>query len=198
MFTAASEPEPPPPPLPDRIIRWQAHGWTGLEHLHFKVEPDRISIESMVMGDREDMNFALSYRLSLDRRWTVREAHLRVVGQPQGLHLYADGRGYWHDGMGAAYPGLDGCFDIDIAVTPFTSGLPMRRLGLKPNEAKDIRVVFISIPDLTPMTIEQRFRCLEPDRRYRFQALGGDGSYEVELDEDGIVRDYPGAFTRLT
>ncbi len=42
----------------------------------------------------------------------------------------SDGHGHWRKADGTALPQFDGCVDIDLAGTPFTNTLPIRRLGL--------------------------------------------------------------------
>lgn len=184
-------------PLPDRMIRWAPVDKTGLEQLHFKVEPDRIVAESMVLGEKGGEPFAAHYRLLLDRRWMARELHVRLLGRAQGLHLFHDGKGYWRDESFTALPSLDGCFDLDLAATPFTASLPANRLALKPNEARDVKLVYVPFPRLTPVPLQMRWRRLDAGRRYRYQAVQLDFSCDLELDEDGIVCDFPDAFSRL-
>lgn len=184
-------------PLPDRMIRWRKAAGTGLEQLHFKVEPDRIAAEGLVLGEKGGEPFAAQYRLLLDRRWMARELHVRLLGRGQGLHLFHDGKGYWRDESFAALPALDGCFDVDLSATPFTASGPPNRLGLKPGEARDIKLVYVPFPRLTPVPLQMRWRRVDARRLYRCQAAQIDYSFEVELDDDGVVGDFPDAFHRL-
>jgi len=182
----------------NRSVRWIPASGVGAEHLHIQMLPDMGHlVESVVVGTRSSVDFGLSYRIVLDRAWQVREAELRLVGNGQCLMLRADGRGHWHDAHGAPLAALDGCMDIDIAATPFTNTIPIRRLGLQQDEAKVIRLVYVPIPSLAPVAIEQRYTCLQPDRLYRYEGLVSGFSGELPVDEDGLIIDYPDIFKRV-
>jgi len=43
----------------------------------------------------------------------------------------------------------------------------------------------------------QRYTCLEPMRRYRYESLDSDFTREIEVDLDGLVVVYPGLFRRI-
>ena len=94
-------------------------------------------------------------------------------------------------------PGLDGAIDVDISATPFTNTLPIRRLQLAPGDSAEIRTAYIHLPDLEIVRDPQRYTCLEPLRRYRYESLDSDFVREIEVDADGLVVTYPGLFKRL-
>jgi hypothetical protein len=58
-------------------------------------------------------------------------------------------------------------------------------------------VAYIDVPSLTVTADPQRYTCLEPMRRYRFESLGSDFVREIEVDKDGLVVLYPGLFRRV-
>ncbi|MFE1602135.1 putative glycolipid-binding domain-containing protein [Methylobacterium sp. ID0610] len=186
----------------DRVVRWAPATGSGLEHLQVRdLAGGDILAESVVVGERDGLPFGLSYRLRCDPDWCVREAVVARVGGPV-LHLIGDGAGRWTDGDGRPLPALDGCRDIDIAATPFTNTLPIRRLRRdgrldERGAAEAIRVVYVPVPDLAPRAVDQRYTCLEPGRLYRYEGLFRGFAGDLPVDEDGLVRDYPGTFRRL-
>jgi hypothetical protein len=141
------------------------------------------------------------YQLTCDRRWQLRSAGiapLRAGQQP--LVLQTNGAGHWTTPAGEALPDLAGCLDIDISATPFTNTLPIRRLTLRPGEAREIGVVYIALPDLQCRPLRQRYTCLaaHPDGGlYRFEHLESGFTAELPVDADGLVLDYPGLFRRV-
>lgn len=195
-MTTAQTPgaQPPAPPL-DRTIRWAPAEGVGLEYLKIKDQGDRILAESLLIGSNDGTEIGLRYRIALDRDWRVMDVSLALVGGAS-LHLTSDGAGHWRDGMHAALPGLDGCIDIDISMTPFTNTLPIRRLRLGQGEARDIKVAYIAVPDLRPVAVEQRYTCVERGRRYRYDGLSTNFTRELPVDQDGLVLDYPGIWVR--
>jgi hypothetical protein len=71
----------------------------------------------------------LTYRLSWDDSWRLRDADLVVATRRSAKSpgLRTDGDGRWRDGDGRAIDELDGCMDVDIRPTPFTNSFPVRR-----------------------------------------------------------------------
>jgi uncharacterized protein len=54
------------------------------------------------------------------------------------------------------------------------------------------------VPELSVEIDHQRYTCLEPGRRYRYEALDGSFTREIEMDEGGLVVTYPGLFRRIS
>ncbi len=108
-----------------------------------------------------------------------------------------DDDGNWRKDGKQPLPHLNGAIDVDITATPFTNTLPIRRLGLEAGQSADIVVAYIDVPSLTVTADPQRYTCLEPMRRYRFESQGGDFVRDIEVDEHGLVVLYPGLFKRV-
>ena len=177
-----------------RIVRWTDWDGKGLEHLSVADDETRIAARSLVIGERDGHRFGLSYQLTLDPRWRVREVSMQIVDGP-ALHLVSDGHGRWSGADGMELAGLSGCIDVDIAATPFTNTLPIRRLDLAVGETGTIKVAYVSVPDLAVKAVEQRYTRLG-EKRFRYEGLSTGFSVEIEVDGDGIVGDYPGVFRR--
>lgn len=80
--------------------------------------------------------------------------------------------------------------------------LPIKRLNLRAHESKDITAAYVPLPDqidgdFLPQRAEQRYTCLVPDRRYRYEGLFRAFAAELEIDETGLVLDYPDTFRRV-
>jgi uncharacterized protein len=103
----------------------------------------------------------------------------------------------WIDAGGVPLPELSGCTDVDIMITPFTNTLPIKRLHLKPAEAREIAVVYIGLPGLVVSKFEQRYTCLssgEDGSVYRYENVKSDFRADLLVDTDGLVVDYPNIF----
>lgn len=184
-----------------RTICWrpiwnQGREGEGLEHLLLAAR----EANSVVLAfDEERGPFRLSYRLTWDSAWRLRQADLAVETEqaPRSLSLQTDGQGRWRLGDGSAIAALDGCIDIDIWPTPFTNSFPIRREQLAVGERRQLRMAWVSAPDLTVRPQPQAYTRLAA-RLYRFESLDGSGfRAELPVDEDGIVLDYPGLFQRV-
>jgi uncharacterized protein len=179
-----------------REVRWASEEGEGIEHLVFDARDDGFFVESAVIGQRYGKSYGLCYRVRCDRRWRATEVFVTVMGGGS-LELHGDGEGHWHDGHGLVLSALEGCIDVDIAATPYTNTLPIRRLPLAQGERQPIAVVYISTPDLQVTRAEQAYTCIELNREYRYEGIFRDFSANLKIDDDGLVIDYPTLFTRL-
>jgi len=177
--------------------RWQDWAGAGLQHLVLREGPDEIVAEAVVVGDEEGARFGARFRIVCDGVWRVRRAEVDTIGGGPSIVLTADGAGHWRDGAGAPRPELDGAIDVDLPMTPFTNTLPIRRLNLRAGESADLRVVYIVMPAGSITVSPQRYLCLEPRRRYRYESLDSDFVQEIEVDADGLVTTYPDLFRRV-
>jgi hypothetical protein len=179
------------------IARWQDWPGDGLEHLVLREGPEGVHAEAMVLGVADGQAFAARYRIVCDGEWRTRRLEVTVAGRDGGLALSSDAAGRWTDRSGALLAGLAGAIDVDLTATPFTNTLPIRRLHLRRGQSETILVVYVRAPDLTVTTERQRYTCLEPGRRYRFESVGSDFTREIEVDDDALVVIYPGLFRRV-
>lgn len=168
----------------------------GLEHLLLAEH----SADSVVLAfDESHGPFRLSYRLSWDESWRLRDAELAVATEhdDKTLSLQTDGRGRWRGGSGRPVSELDGCLDIDIWPTPFTNTFPIRREPLTIGERREFRMAWIFGPELTFHAQPQAYTRLA-EKLYLFESLDGSGfQAQLPVDDDGIVLDYPELFLRV-
>ncbi len=185
----------------EAYIMWTRLQKTGLEQLHLIENGDEIIADGFVLGIEQAKPFRFWYQIHLDKEWMVRECVLRIVeGQGQTLQLFTDGQGHWTDGKGIACSELNGCLYIDIACTPFTNTLPIRRLKLAPGEKADFPVAYISVPDLNVRLVRQRYTCVSQtfdSAVYRYEGLEGGKIFDITVDAQGLVMDYPGLWKRV-
>jgi hypothetical protein len=177
---------------------WTPWDGVGLEHLRLTLRPERISADSLVITVHQGQIYRVNYEVRCDARWRVRELHItaRTADAITSLTLSGDGAGHWAGPDGAPLPQLDGCVDVDLAFSPFTNTLPIRRLALQPGDAAELAVAYVALPALSPMPDGQRYTCLAPNR-YRYDSLDDDFTAELSVDADGLVLDYPALFRRL-
>ena len=86
---------------------------------------------------------------------------------------------------------------MDLSASPITNTLPIRRLNLAKGSAAEIRVAYVHFPDLAIVCDPQRYTCVQPMRRYRYESLDSDFVREIDVDRNGLIVSYPGLFRRL-
>lgn len=178
------------------IARWQEWSGRGIEHLVLRERLDGIVAEGVISATVDAQHFAVLYRIECDTGWRVTTIHARVIGADAAIDLKSDGAGRWWEGTGLARPDLEGAIDVDLSVTPFTNTLPIRRLDLAEGQHADIRVVYLSLPDLNLTIDRQRYTCLKKDQ-YRYESLDSDFTRNIDIDADGLIVTYPDLFRRI-
>ncbi len=168
------------------VVAWRGTDPVSIERLALRSDPERIRAESTldIGGERS------RYSLELSSLWWFRSMVLRR-GERE-LRLERVHCTWWVDGE--RRDDLAVAVDIDLALSPSTNTLPIRRLRLPIGTSAEIVTAHVS-PDLTVQPDGQRSTRLE-ERRYRYEALDGGFEREIEVDGEGLVVDYPGLFAR--
>lgn len=184
-----------------RTARWSDWDGQGLEHCVLERDRTGMTLEGVVAGTRQG-RYGARYRVRTDAALRTREVVLHYVGGPS-LHVVVDDDGRWTDALRDEFVGaLDGCVDVDIGVTPATNALPIARLGLEAQQHADIVAAYVPLPNqlegtFLPRAADQRYTCLQPGRRYRYEGLFRGFAAELDIDEAGLVLDYPDTFRRV-
>ena len=181
-------------------VLWTSLQQIGLEQLHLVENERGVVADGLVLGIEHATPFRLWYQVRTDSNWNVRECLLQVGGeQGQSVHLYTDGQGHWTDGAGVACSALDGCLDLDISSTPFTNTLPIRRLALTAGESVDLLVAYVTVPTLGVRPVRQHYTCLSRTASsgiYRYEGVESNTTFDLLVDAQGLVVDYPGIWKR--
>lgn len=184
----------------ERQVMWSHSETPGMEHFRIVTRPDEIVADGIVLGVENGSAFRLHYEVRCDPQWRVRRVGANLVSDGRNLSLSSNGEGRWFDESGRAVPALDGCLDVDITATPFTNTLPIRRLALGRGESAEIKVAYVTIPELQVTPDEQRYTFVEADDacgRYKFEQRSSGFTALLQVDDEGLVEDYPELFRRV-
>jgi hypothetical protein len=145
--------------------------------------------------------WSVAFTVAVDTTWRTRDVLVEVAGRfgRRALRLSTDGAGHWTSDKAAA-PALEGCLDVDIAATPLTNTMPIRRLDLRVGESREILAAWIDVPDLELEPVRQRYARLHSDdapARYEYTTVETGARYELTVDDDGLVIDYARFARRL-
>lgn len=163
-------------PLDITVIRWENEGYT---------------VSSTLTRER------VEYVVRLSATWQVRQFILfRDLEEPD-LWLATDGSGRWGEMNGAHRTELDGCYDVHVKCSAFTPAVPIRRLPLLEGHAAELPIVLVDPETLEVRAAQYRYTRLG-SHRWRIECDEPEQSDEVDVDEHGLVLDYPSGFRRLS
>ena len=91
--------------------------------------------------------------------------------------------------------GLRAVLDVDLAVTPATNTLPIRRLELGIGQSESVGAAWIRFPELEMQLLSQRYTRTAKNI-YQYESDTG-FSAEITVDDLGLVITYPGGWERI-
>jgi hypothetical protein len=187
--------------MPRLDLAWAALAWPGTEHLRVTRSDDGVRADGLIVAVLDGQPLRLHYEIRCDASWACRTLTVASPLEPaRTVELRGDGQGHWATGTGAPVSALQGCVDVDIAVTPFTNTLPIRRLGLAAGAGAEIVVVYVDVPTLAVRAQRQRYTCVRrgPEgSRWRYDNVVSAFTAELVVDAEGFVIEYPGLWHRI-
>jgi len=147
-----------------------------------------------VLKDHRPMQ--ASYEIYCDENWVTHRVQVeRTIGSDvKSLALSVESRGTWRS-SGQELHDIHGCDDVDLALTPATNTLPIRRLNLKVGRSESVIAAWVKFPELTVQPLSQHYTRLGKDT-YRYESNTG-FSAEIVVDDLGLVTTYPGGWERI-
>jgi uncharacterized protein len=149
------------------------------------------------VGLLEDRRPVLAnYEFHCDDNWHTHRVRVgRTIGNDtKTLSLNVESRGVWRS-SGQELPDLHDCRDVDLAVTPATNTLPIRRLSLQVGSSESAIAAWVKFPELTIQLLRQRYTRLVKNT-YRYESNTG-FSAEIVVGDLGLVTAYPGGWERI-
>jgi hypothetical protein len=169
-------------------IRWRRLDAPGHEEARIERVTEGWRLTGELEVDEQGIAAQLRYKIHCDDEWRTRSALIEgeVGGSPILFALVTDGAGHWtRDDM--PLPALAGALDIDLAFTPATNTLPIRRLGLEVGESAPVRSAWLRFPELRLESLEQTYS-REAMRIFRYRALVDGEPFTARLDTDAFGR----------
>ena len=177
-------------------ILWTGREYYSLENCLVNTLNTGSEINSTIIGRYDEKIYKVEYQIKVNANWET--VFLEVKSQHSDLrdHLIfeSDGKGNWIlNGKKAAQ--FEGCIDVDIPLTPFTNTLPVNRLKLVTNDEHQIKVVYVDVLERQIKPLRQKYTRIS-NTEYLYENVPNDFEAKIEVDEFGLVVDYPGLFVR--
>ncbi len=177
-------------------IVWKGLEYNSLENCIVTMQQAEIEVQSVIVGCYHQVPYRVAYHLKTNAVGNTIFLNLetQLHNTIQTLELHSDGDGNWFS-EGRPQMELNGCIDVDIAVTPFTNTLPIRRLSFVPDTPQQIRVVYFDIFAQQMNALTQQYTQLSATH-YTYQNVPNDFEATITVNEWGLVEDYPQLFTQ--
>jgi uncharacterized protein len=179
-----------------RAVVWKSLLFNGMDYCALWHTAEGWLLKGTVVGNLDAQQPVLAnYAVYCDENWLTHRVQVeRTIGSNvKILSLSVESRGVWRS-LGEELPNIHGCDDIDLAVTPATNTLPIRRLNLQVGSSESIIAAWVKFPELTIQPLSQRYTRLAKDT-YRYESNTG-FSAEIVVDALGLVIAYPGGWER--
>lgn len=190
-----------------RDILWKSLDQERLEHCRFAIDDEgTIALGSVLGVDRKEP-VTIDYVVGCDLAGVTVEVTIEVLranpNRENFLSLLSDGEGIWSqvdvtldDLSSRKLPTIKGCLDIDLAFSPLTNTLPIRRVGLEVGESANVNAAWVQFPSLELTILPQRYTRLG-EHTYRYESFLSDFTAELEVDDLGLVVNYEDLWERV-
>jgi uncharacterized protein len=185
-----------------RAIVWKNLAINGTEHCALWRTDAGWLLKGNVVGVLEEQRPTLAtYEVLCDDNWLTRHVQVeRTIGKDKKtLSVNVEKDGVWRS-SGQDLPAVRGCLDVDLAVTPATNTLPIRRLHLEIGGSEPVTAAWINFPELQIQLLRQRYTRIAKNI-YRYESETGESetgfSAEIVVDDLGLVMTYPGRWEQI-
>ena len=198
-------PEPTPTTILLTTVLWQAENGIGLDRCQLRrlggLTNRTYRLTGLVVDVHDGRPIRIRYRVDLDRAWRTTDILVRASLEPgndQEIALRRRGRWKRHDpatGEWTRVRELDGLTDIDLAFTPATNTLPIRRLDLPVGASDTVTAACLTFPALTLEPLPQTYT-RTADATYHYSSPNFES--DLTVDPNGLVKDYAPLWNRIT
>ena len=176
---------------------WRAVGAEGCERGELiEAEGDWI-MRGTILRLCETGPAEVKYEIVSDTGWRTKSAHLscRDDRGESELRIAHEGDRWYANDKPLLLP--KECIDIDLAWSPSTNTLPIRRLNLAVGVVSGpVTAAWIRMPALTVKALHQRYERTGP-HAYIYSSRDGSFRANLTVDEDGLVVHYEAAWDRI-
>lgn len=158
---------------------------------------EKIKVNGQITGQGFGKFLNVNYQLDISNQWEVQAVKICLQSDISfTISLHKTTNNDWINERGEILTLLNNCIDIDISITPFTNTLPINRLNLRIGESKDIEVVYFNLPTNNFSPVKQRYTNFG-NGSYNYENLTSGFSTNLQVDNEGLVLNYPGKWQRL-
>src|SRR5688500_6284423 len=173
----------------EAVVAWQRLDVPGAEVARLLRRRDGWEIAGTVVVVEDGILAALRYRVCCTAAFHTTAAEVQGhLGRDFVERVVKRDASGWRCN-GSAVAGLEAAIDVDLAFTPATNLLPLRRLRLEPGRRHTVVSAWLRFPELDLVPLGQSYeRIGAHEVRYASPSLTG----TLVLHPSGFPREYPG------
>lgn len=177
--------------MTNQSILWRRLNQPGHEFCRLFLQNSswKLGGTAVFMHDRQPCS--LDYLVVCDTGWKTISGRVSgwIGNEAVQIELLVDSNRHWQLN-GRACPEAAGCIDLDLAFSPSTNFLPIRRLDLDIGQEAEVRAAWLSFPSFTLEPLEQLYRRIGVSA-YRYESPGGSFVAELQVNAAGFITLYP-------
>lgn len=176
------------------VVLWRRLDAPGHDACRFSFGPEGVALRGCAVFREGRRVCRLDYEVLADAGFRTRRARVAGFAGRAAVALdvrVARGQRWTLDGV--EQPQLAGCIDLDLAFTPATNLLPLRRLALKTGQEAQAPAAWLAFPAMKLRRLPQRYRRLSRDE-YDYEAPSTGYRGTLRVSGAGVVLHYPELF----
>jgi hypothetical protein len=142
-----------------RVVVWRNLLLKGTDYCALWHTAEGWVVKGTVVGVLKDQRPMLAnYEIYCDENWLTHRVQVeRTIGTDvKSLHISVESRGVWRNSA-EELRDIHGCDEVDLAVTPATNTLPIRRLNLQVGSSDSVIAAWVKFPELGVQPLSQRY-----------------------------------------
>ncbi|HXS35907.1 MAG TPA: putative glycolipid-binding domain-containing protein [Flavipsychrobacter sp.] len=177
-------------------IIWKGRYYQSMEYCNLVQAESGNEIQSTIIGYHEQQIFKVEYHIHTNKEWEVYlvSIHMQLDSKSETIAL-ENKDGIWYLNS-KPEPSFKSIVYIDISLTPFTNTLPVNGMAFENDKQQIIDVIYFDLLEKKTKPSKQIYTRLSTNK-YLFQTYDGSFKAEIEVDEQGLVTDYPQLFEML-
>ena len=173
------------------MVVWKRLDLPGHEFAEFSSDAQSHTLTGSAVFVAEGKSCMLSYKVVCNELWQTQEVHVQgvVKGKHIEITLEVSQHKVWTLN-GIEQPQVEGCIDVDLAFTPATNLLPIKRCNLAIGKSEHAVAAWLKFPELTLEKLSQTYRRIS-DSQFHYSSAGGKFETDLTVKASGLISNYP-------
>lgn len=172
-------------------ILWRSHLYSGHDYCTIQNVRDGWELSGTALLIIDNLPGRLDYVVHCDRGWKTSSASIEgyVRNKTIGIQVEVNDSRDWIIN-GRVQSDLRGCLDIDLAFTPATNTLPIRRLRLGAGDSMTTRAAWLKVPEFRFSALDQQYSQTS-ESEYLYQSPNNSYSALLSVNSAGFATSCP-------